>query len=201
MPRAIISDRDRIFTSSFWQSLFGLTGTKLQMSSAYHPQTDGQTERVNQCLETYLRCFVHSCPSQWLRWISLVEFWYNSSPHSTLGRSPFEVLYGFPPRHFGISSTTTSQSGDLNAWLDTRKLMHSLVKQHLLHAQARMKRQADKHRSERQFAIGDWLVAPTRSCASDSSAPTRCWLALVQQLTSWTYLIHQQFIQYFTFRS
>lgn len=64
LPRAIISDRDRIFTSNFWQQLFSLTDTQLMMSSAYHPQTDGQTERLNQCLEGFLRCTVHSCPKE-----------------------------------------------------------------------------------------------------------------------------------------
>jgi transposase InsO family protein len=97
MPVCIVSDRDRIFTSKFWQLLFSLAGTVLRMSSAYHPQTDGQTERVNQCLETYLRCFVHACPSRRSSWLSLAEYWYNSSPHSALGRSPFEVLYGCLP--------------------------------------------------------------------------------------------------------
>jgi hypothetical protein len=64
MPTSIISDRDPVFTSKFWQSLFKLSGTDLKMSSSYHPQTDGQTWRVNQCLETYLRCFVHFLPKE-----------------------------------------------------------------------------------------------------------------------------------------
>jgi hypothetical protein len=62
MLAPIISDGDPVFTSKFWQSLFKLSGTDLKMSSSYHPQTDGQTKHVNQCLETYLRYFVHSCP-------------------------------------------------------------------------------------------------------------------------------------------
>jgi hypothetical protein len=89
----IISDRDKVFTSKFWQELFRLTNVTLQMSSSYHPQMDGQSERVNQCLETYLRCFVHACPRQWIKWLPLAEFWYNTSYHSALGHSPFEVLY------------------------------------------------------------------------------------------------------------
>jgi hypothetical protein len=62
---AIVSDRDPVFTSKFWQYLFKMSGTNLKMSSSYHPQTDGQSKRVNQCLETFLRCFVHSCPKKW----------------------------------------------------------------------------------------------------------------------------------------
>ena len=65
LPKSIISDRDRIFTSQFWLSLFKLAGTTLRLSSAYYPQTDGQTERVNQVLETFLHCFSHACPSKW----------------------------------------------------------------------------------------------------------------------------------------
>jgi hypothetical protein len=81
LPVNIVSDRDRIFTSSFWQHLFQLTDTKLCMSSAYHPQSDGQTERLNQCLETFLRCFVHTCPTRWSQWLSVAEYWYNTSFH------------------------------------------------------------------------------------------------------------------------
>lgn len=65
MLESIVTDRDRIFTSRFWREMAGMTGVKLHMSSSYHPQTDGQFEWVNQCLEAYLRCFTHACPVKW----------------------------------------------------------------------------------------------------------------------------------------
>jgi hypothetical protein len=144
MPEAIISDRDRIFTSSLWQELFKLAGTQLRIGSAYHPQSDDQTERVNQCLETYLRCFIHACPHKWNLWLSLAEFWYNTSFHSALGRSPFEVLYGRPPRHFGLATEDSVTDVDLATWLSNRELMTKVVRQHLHSAQSRMKSQEDK---------------------------------------------------------
>jgi transposase InsO family protein len=97
LPSVIISDRDKIFTSTLWKELFRLTGTELQMSITYHPQTDGQTERVNQCLEGYLHCAVHASPVKWKDWLSLAEYWYNTSYHSSLGKTPFEVLYAHEP--------------------------------------------------------------------------------------------------------
>lgn len=98
LPQSIISDRDSVFLSHLWQELFRLADVKLCMSSAYHPQSDGQTERVNQCVETFLRCFVHACPKQWSKWLSVAQFWFNSSPHSATGLSPYEALYGCQPR-------------------------------------------------------------------------------------------------------
>jgi len=76
LPQAIVSDRDKVFTSNFWRELFQLAGVELRMSTAYHPQSDGQTERVNQCVETFLRCFVHACQQKWRQWLDQAEFWY-----------------------------------------------------------------------------------------------------------------------------
>lgn len=100
VPLTIISDRDKIFTSTFWRELFKTMGIVLHYSTAYHPQTDGQSERVNQCLEQYLRCAVQDNPKRWRRWIPMAEFWYNFSFHTVLGCSPFKALYKIEP-NFG----------------------------------------------------------------------------------------------------
>jgi hypothetical protein len=140
MPESIMSDRDRIFTSALWKELFQLSGTCLHMSSSYHSQTDGQTERVNQCVETYLRHFVQSCPSKWsFSWLPMVEYWYNCCFHTSLGQSPFEVLYGHSPRHFGLSVDDSVNHADLKLWLSQHELMLRAVQQQLLRAHQRMK--------------------------------------------------------------
>lgn len=155
LPQAIISDRDPVFTSHLWGELFRLTDTKLLMTSSYHPQTDGQTERLNQCLEAFLHCTVHSCPRQWSKWLPLAEYWYNTAFQSSLGHTPFEVLYGHPPHHLGLSNIQDCTVPDLEAWLKKRVLLARLIQQQLLRAQQRMKAQADKSRSEHEFELGD----------------------------------------------
>jgi len=170
LPDSIVSDRDKIFTSLFWQELFKLVKVSLRLSTSYHPQTDGQSERVNQCLETFLRCFVHSCPSKWMDWLSSAEFWYNTAPHSAIGCSPFEALYGYTPRSLGLSSPS-SRSAAVSSWAQDRQLMNRLLQQHLCRAQNRMKMQADKHRSDRSFAVGDFVFLKIQSYVQSSLAP------------------------------
>lgn len=154
LPSVIISDRDKVFTSTLWQELFKLAGVELHMSTSYHPQSDGQTERLNQTVETFLRCFVNACPSKWLSWLPLAEFWYNCCPHSAIGVSPFVALYGHGPRQFGISDAAVSVP-ELSVWLQERQLMTELIKQHLHRSKLRMKKQADQGRTERQFEVRD----------------------------------------------
>lgn len=97
VPRSIVTDRDPIFCSSFWKELFKAVGTKLRMSSSYHPESDGQTEVMNRCLEAYLRCFVSKHPKQWAQWLGWAEYNFNTSFHTATGRTPFEAMFGRPP--------------------------------------------------------------------------------------------------------
>ncbi|GKC12551.1 putative reverse transcriptase domain-containing protein [Tanacetum coccineum] len=94
VPTSIISDRDSLFTSRFWKSLQEAMGTQLDMSTAYHPETDGQSERTIQMLEDMLRAFVIDFGSSWDRHLPLVEFSYNNSYHASIKAAPFEALYG-----------------------------------------------------------------------------------------------------------
>jgi hypothetical protein len=96
VSQSIVSDRDPAFTSSFWKELT-LTGSKLYMSSAFHPQTDGQSEATNHVIAMYLRCFTNDRPRQWLRWLPWAEYTYNTAYQSSLHAPPFRVVYGCDP--------------------------------------------------------------------------------------------------------
>lgn len=174
MPQFIISNRDRIFTSALWQELFKLEDVKLNMSSSYHPQTDGQTERLNQCLEAYLRCTVHACPTKWSQWLSQAQYWYNTSFHSTLGKTPYEVLFARKPGHFGIADLGQCTVPDVQMWLQERAGLNELLHQQLTRAQQRMKHQAYKHRSERQFEVGDLVYLKLQPYVQLSVAKRSC---------------------------
>lgn len=97
LPKSIITDRDARFTSKFWNELFRLLGTKLKMSTAYHPQMDGQTERQNRTLIEQLRHYVNEHQNNWSRYLFQAEFAYNSMEQETLGMSPFMCDKGIEP--------------------------------------------------------------------------------------------------------
>jgi transposase InsO family protein len=98
LPKKIISDRDSRFTSRFCTSLQSALGTQLNLSTTYHPKTDGKTERVNQVMEDMLRMYVMDNQTLWEKYLPLVEFAYNNSFHSSIGIPPNEYLYGSPCR-------------------------------------------------------------------------------------------------------
>ena len=89
-----MSDRDPRFTSIFWGSLHKALGTKLAFSTAFHPQSDGQSERTIQTLEDMLRACVLDFQKSWVKYLPLIEFAYNNSYHATIGMAPYEALYG-----------------------------------------------------------------------------------------------------------
>lgn len=97
IPRSIVSDRDKAFTSKFWQTLFHQMGTSLSMSSAYHPETDGQTGNLNKGVEHFLRCFIADSPKSWVDLLPWAEFSYNTAFHTSLGMTPFQAVYGREP--------------------------------------------------------------------------------------------------------
>jgi hypothetical protein len=92
------SDRGSQFISEFWNHLSERLGVRLKHSSAFHPETDGQTERVNSGIEQYLRAFMNFHQSEWVQWLSLAEFAANNVISETTGVSPFFANYGFNPR-------------------------------------------------------------------------------------------------------
>jgi hypothetical protein len=96
-PASITSDRDVIFTSKLWKDIFSAFNIQLNYSTTHHSETDGQTERVSQCLEQYLRCMVFQQPKKWSAWLPATEWWYNCSFHTSIQMTPFQALYEYPP--------------------------------------------------------------------------------------------------------
>jgi transposase InsO family protein len=171
IPLSIVSDRGSIFTSALWRSLMEATGTKIQFSTAYHPQTNGQMERVNQCMEMFLRCAIHDTPTLWRRWLPAAEFWYNSSHHASLTCSPFKALFGREPNFGAMSAWVSADSPvtDLDWENHTARL-----RQHLSFAQARFKRKADKNRTEREFYVGESVLLKLQPYSQSTVANRSC---------------------------
>lgn len=158
LPCSIVSDRDQVFTSQLWTELFSLAGVKLRLSSAFRPQTDGQSEVTNRVLGVYLQCLAGDHPKSWVRWLPWTEFCYNSSYQSALQPTPFKVVYGRDPPsllsyHPGVAKVVA-----LDKQLQERDEFLSEIRGRLLQAQDHMKSAYDKHHRELEFAVGDWVL-------------------------------------------
>lgn len=157
MPSTIVSDRDPIFLSSFWKEFFTLQGSQLCMSSGYHPQTDDQTEVTNRGLETYLRCFCSHQPKKWVPSLPWAKWHYNTTFHTYSKLTPYEVFYGQPPPTMPTYESGATKIDLVDQSLQERNRILSQLKTNLVVAQVCMKQQADKHRSERSFEVGDMV--------------------------------------------
>lgn len=172
LPRNIVTDRDPKFVSKFWQSLFYQLGVTHSLSTAYHPQSDGNTERVNRVMEDVMRHFVTNEQSNWDSLLPLAEFAINNSFHESIKTTPFLLNYGFSP-NLPIAVTENLQSpneddqdpGVTDACRRVQFLHHLMnkAKKFLYAAQQRQKAYADQHRSFIKFHVSDSVLLSTKN--------------------------------------
>ncbi|GJW54113.1 putative reverse transcriptase domain-containing protein [Tanacetum coccineum] len=175
VPVSIISDRDGRFASHLWQALQEALGTKLHMSTAYHPKTDGQSERTIQTLEDMLRACVMDFGGSWDTHLPLVEFSYNNSYHTSVKCAPFEVLYGRKCRS-PVIWTEVGESQPIGPEImqeTTEKIIQ--IKERLKTVRSRQKSYANRRRKPLEFKVGDRVllkVSPWKgvelSCVHDT---------------------------------
>nr|GEZ78337.1 retrotransposon protein, putative, Ty3-gypsy subclass [Tanacetum cinerariifolium] len=158
VPVSVISDRDSLFTSRFWVSLQKALGTQLDLSTAYHLETDGQSERTIQTLEDMLRACLIDFGSSWDKHLPLVEFSYNNSYHASIKAAPFEALYGRKYRSpICWSEVRESQLIGLELGRETTENIVQ-IKNRLLTARSRQKSYADLKRRLTEFKVGDMVM-------------------------------------------
>ncbi|CAA7022731.1 unnamed protein product [Microthlaspi erraticum] len=178
VPASIVSDRDPRFTSEFWRAFQAEMGTKVHLSTAYHPQTDGQSERTIQTLEDLLRMCVLDWGGHWADHLSLVEFAYNNSFQASIGMAPFEALYGRPCRTPLCWTQVGERSMYGATYVQETTEKVRVVRLNMKEAQDRQKSYADRRRRELEFQVGDrvylkmaMLRGPNRSIAENKLSP------------------------------
>ncbi|CAL1353301.1 unnamed protein product [Linum trigynum] len=159
IPSNIVSDRDGRFTGRFWRELFKIMGSNLNFSTAFHPQSDGQTERVNALLEVYLRYYVSANQRDWVKLMDTTQFSYNLHRNESTNTSPFELAMGQQP----LTPTTvaTGYRGNSPAAYKFAKGWHEkmeMAKSYLARATKKMKKWADKKRRHLEFEEGDMVM-------------------------------------------
>jgi transposase InsO family protein len=163
-PRSLVSDRGSLFTSSYWTQFCQTLRIKGRMSTAFHPQTDGQTERQNQTLEAYLRVYTNFRQSDWVSWLGMAEFAYNNTKNESTGYSPFMAWQGRNPALPGledIANTVTNVS--LEDRLNDMVRIREQLKENLQHAiEAQARGHAKRHRPV-TFHVGQQVLLATKN--------------------------------------
>jgi hypothetical protein len=156
-PSSIVCDRDPVFTGHVWRDLFRMAGVQLRFSTAFHPQTDGQSEVVNKVIAMYLRCVTGDRPRAWVDWLAWAEYCYNTSYHSAMRATPFEVVYGRPPPPILPVDPATARTEAAGELIRARDEMLAEVRQRLVQAQQVAKHYYDGRHREVEYAVGDWV--------------------------------------------
>lgn len=162
LPSSIITDRGSLFTSEYYSSLCYALKIKKKTSTAFHPQTDGQTERQNSIMKQYLRAYVNFAQDNWVSLLPMTEFAYNNANHASIGMSPFRANLGYNPRMtFEKDPDPRSRApAALNQSKELRQLI-AVLKDELVDAQRSQARFKDKRSTARTYNRGDmiWLNA------------------------------------------
>jgi hypothetical protein len=148
MPKYIISDRDKLFTSKFWKSLADLMGIDHRLSTAYHPQTNGQTERTNQTIEQYLRHYINYRQNNWAEFLPMAQFAYNNAMHSTIHETPFFANYGYHPTLMAQPFQRQQIANDAATMIKTIQNLHSQLSNDIDFMNLRMAKYYDQNHQE-----------------------------------------------------
>jgi len=170
LPESVILDRGPQFVVGLTRELNKMLGIETKLSTAYHPETDGQTERTNQELEQYLRMYVNHRQNNWAEWLATVEFAFNNKVHTATKTSPFQVNYGREPRMgFDIRKKGKNdirkkgKNEKAEEFVKEMKERHEEAKTVLVKSQEEMKRQADRNRKEmEEYRVGDKVLISTK---------------------------------------
>jgi hypothetical protein len=175
VPESIVSDRGPQFISAFWNAFCGLIGTKVKLSTAYHPETDGQTEIMNQYIDQRLRPYVNHYQDNWANMLPAMDNAQLTLPHESIGISPYQLSHGVPPRKsfdWKEPAKPTSAREELSV-REARKFTESLqaaydfVRSNIERAQLANRRQANKKRREPDFGVGDYVWILTDNIQTD----------------------------------
>ncbi|KAK9233383.1 hypothetical protein WN943_023632 [Citrus x changshan-huyou] len=159
VPKSIVSDRDPRFTGRFWTELFKMLGTDLKFSTSFHPQTDGQTERINGLLEMYLRHYVSAHQRDWAKLLDIAQFSYNLQRSEATGKTPFEIIMGFQPMTpNAIASTYGGKSPAAHKLAREWHEEADITRAYLDKAARKMKKWADTRRRHVEYKEGDQVM-------------------------------------------
>ena len=160
LPDSIVTDRELLFTSKFWSSLCYFLGIKRRLSTAFYPQTNGQTERQNSTMEAYLRAFVNFEQNDWARLLPMAEFAYNNAKNASTGFTPFELNCGYHPRlSYKKDLDPRSKSKTAEELSSKLRNLMAACQQNLYHVQELQKQAYDKSVKPQSYTLGDklWL--------------------------------------------